>query len=133
MVVQDATAATIRLILASNNADEIRQLKRDLAASRYKYHFVHVKKQNGLVEAIARHVCNEGQRLPTVLVINYVFATKACVALLELAHHALETGPIECVVTDAPTDSAVRKRLHNLGARLYNSDTERAGAELVLH
>jgi hypothetical protein len=133
MVVQDATAATIRLILASNNADEIRQLKRDLAASRYKYHFVQVKQRDGLVEAVAGHLCNEAQRLPTVLVINYVFATKACVALLELARHALEAGPIECVVTDAPTDSAVRKRLNDLGARLYNSDTERAGAELVLH
>jgi hypothetical protein len=62
-----------------------------------------------------------------------VFATSACVALLELARHAEETGPIESVVTDAPIGSAQRKRLNDLGARLYNSDTERAGAELILH
>jgi hypothetical protein len=133
MVVRDATTARIRLILASDNADEIRQLKWDLAASKYEYHFVHLKKRNGLVEAVARHLGDEELRLPTVLVINYLFATTACTTLLELARHSLEAGPIECVVTDAPKSLAARKRLSDLGARLYNSDTERASAMLMLH
>ena len=132
MVVEDFTAAQIRLILASNDKAQAAQLLRDMRASKYFYGFALHNDSKTLLETVEQRIA-EPLNLPTVLIINYKFAAKQCEALLRLARTAAKDVPIECVVTHPPADPAVRAQLTALGATLYDEGSEIALPHVTVH
>lgn len=133
MVVQDFAAAHIHLILASDDERQVRELTRDLKASRYRYILTHSSRKDGLPNAVAGTLAHNGGRLPTVLVINYKFAPRDCAALLRLAHAAGKKGAIQCIVTDPPADPDIQRKLTQMGARLFLADDATLLSEMTFH
>ncbi len=133
MVVQDPSGAQIELILASNDAAQIRQLRQDVETSKFSYSFVHLSDRASLVANATRHIALNGGKIPIVMVINYKFAGADCDFILRAAKAASAISAIESVVTDPPRNNALRQRLIHLGARLFNSDSADIRHQLTLH
>jgi hypothetical protein len=131
MIVQDFASAQILFILASDNLSEVRGLERDLKRSKYRYLLVSHSHKATLVEAVSRQI--QDAKIPAVLVINFNFAAKFCMPLLQIARDATRTIAIECVVTHPPAQSSQRETLLALGARLFDGDAGMALTELTLH
>jgi len=133
MIVEDAVAAQIELILASDDPVQVRRLLSDLQASKYAYSFVSLSVREALLEAACRQILKNAGTTPTVLVINHAFAGAECEALLQLALNASQIAAIECVVTNPPSDSTARARLIRLGAKLFDGEPGDESVFLTLH
>jgi hypothetical protein len=133
MVVQDFETAQVHLILASDDEAQVRELTRDLQASKYRYVFDHRSRKQDLRDAVAGSLARNGGRIPTVMVINYNFATKECPGLLRLARDAGKKAAIECVVTNPPAVPDIQNALTALGARLFHARAATLLAEMTFH
>lgn len=133
MITNDLATAQILFLLASDNRTQQQELKRDLQRSKYRYRLVLHSDKATLVESVKRQIAENDGKLPAVLVINYRFARKDCDTLLELVRRIRKSAAMECVVTNPPKPGHLREALVDLGARLFDSESGLAMAELTLH
>lgn len=132
MIVPTLGSAQVVIILLSQDAEMIGQLKRDLLASKIGYFLAILSDQETLRRAAADRISEIAGIAPVVMVIDYNFARHDCDLLLRETGAAPYAATIACIVVNPPRDAARRQSLIAGGARLFDGDSAETAEQLTL-
>ena len=111
---------TISLIIITDDPLHSRELVTSLSTGRYRYIVAEVADRETMIHAFGAAVEASRGRRPVVAIFDWAFL-KGQAEMFVWWVRTLQRGvAIECVVTRAPADMHLRRRLSNLGASLFD-------------
>lgn len=113
-------ADSITLIIVTDDPRHARELVTSLDTGRYRYVIAEVADRETMVAAFGVAVEASRGRRPVVALLDWVFLKDQAEMFVSLVRTLQGVIAIECVVTRAPAELHLRRRLINLGASLFD-------------
>ena len=121
-------ADTISLIIVTDDPRHSRELVASLDTGRYRYVTAEVADRETMVDAFGVAVEASRGRRPVVAIFDWAFLKDQAEMFVWWVRTLQLSIAIECIVTRAPNDWQLRRRLIDLGASLIDDCASTAGA-----
>jgi hypothetical protein len=116
---QDASDE-ISLIIITDDPQHSRELVASLSGGRYRYIVAEVTDRKTMIHAFSAAVEAARGKRPVVALFDWAFLRDQATMFVWWVRTLQRCLAIECVVTRAPAEMHLRRRLTNLGASLFD-------------